>query len=143
MFDIGLGEVAVLIVAALFVFGPDRLPQVVAQAARTLRQLRTLAAGARADLTEAIGPELRELGDLNVLADLGEIRDLSPKVMLNKAMFGSEDGLSPSAAAADSAAGAIPAAGAVPAAGAASGEPGLSLNKPAAPPTTAFDADAT
>ena len=136
MFDIGLGEVAVLIVAALFVFGPDRLPVVVAQAARTLRQLRTLAAGARADLNEAIGPELREL---NVLADLGEIRDLSPKVMLNKAMFGADDSLSaPVSAAADGAA-------ATAAGGAATAGAGPSLTKPAAPPAppTAFDADAT
>lgn len=132
MFDIGLGEVAVLIVAALFVFGPDRLPVVVAQAARTLRQLRTLAAGARADLNEAIGPELREL---NVLADLGEIRDLSPKVMLNKAMFGADDSLSPAVAAAvDGTAEAASTDGAGP-----------SLSKPALPqvPPTAFDADAT
>lgn len=139
MFDIGLGEVAVLIVAALFVFGPDRLPVVVAQAARTLRQLRTLAAGARADLNEAIGPELREL---NVLADLGEIRDLSPKVMLNKAMFGADDSLSaPVSAAADGAA----ATAADGADGAATAGAGPSLTKPAAPPAppTAFDADAT
>jgi sec-independent protein translocase protein TatB len=137
VFDIGLGEVAVLIVAALFVFGPDRLPQVVAQAARTLRQLRTLAAGARADLNEAIGPELREL---NVLSDLGEIRDLSPKVMLNKAMFGADDKLSePVAEATDGAL--APAAD-----GAATEGAAPSLTKPVvapAPPPTAFDADAT
>ena len=134
MFDIGLGEVAVLIVAALFVFGPDRLPQVVAQAARTLRQLRTLAAGARADLNEAIGPEIREL---NVLADLGEIRDLSPKVMLNKAMFGADDKLSqPVAEATDGASG--------DAAGTDGAAPSLTKHAATpAPPPTAFDADAT
>jgi sec-independent protein translocase protein TatB len=136
VFDIGLGEVAVLIVAALFVFGPDRLPQVIAQAARTIRQIRSLAAGARAEITDAIGPELRELNllgdlaELNPMADLGEIRDLTPKKMLNDAMFGADDALPAPQPATDL-------NGATPAADAAAPPP-----KPA-PPVPAFDADAT
>lgn len=67
MFDIGFGEFLLLVVAALFVFGPDRLPSLAAQAARALRQVRGLAAGVRQEITEVVGPELGglDLGDLN------------------------------------------------------------------------------
>ena len=81
MFDIGLGEIMVLVVAALFVFGPDRLPTVAAQAIRTLRQMRQMAASARADIDEAIGPELR---DLDVTRELGALRGLDPKAAVNR-----------------------------------------------------------
>ena len=97
MFDVGLPEIAVLIIAALFVFGPERLPTVVAQAARMLRQIRTLAAGARAEIDEAIGPELRDfntlagLGELGGLRDqLSEVGDLTPRKILNDAMSGAD-----------------------------------------------------
>ena len=43
MFDIGLPEFAVLAVVALFVFGPDRLPDVARQAGRFVRQIRQMA----------------------------------------------------------------------------------------------------
>ncbi len=87
MFDVGFGELAVLLLAGLFVFGPDRLPQVVSQAARLLRQLRAMAAGARAELNDAIGPELREL---NVLSDLDDLRRINPRTALTRML--SDDG---------------------------------------------------
>lgn len=66
MFDIGLWEMVAIAVLALLLFG-DRLPEVVADLGRLLRQLRRLAAGARQDLTEGLGPEFDELrmSDLN------------------------------------------------------------------------------
>jgi Sec-independent protein translocase protein TatA len=101
MFDVGLPEIAVLIIAALFVFGPERLPTVVAQAARTLRQIRTLAAGARAEIDEVIGPELRdfkataglgEVGGLGGLrSQLSDVRDLTPRTIINNALYGASD----------------------------------------------------
>ena len=57
MFDLSLTKIAVLLVIAVVIFGPDQLPKVAAQAARTLRELRRLADGARRDLTEGLGPE--------------------------------------------------------------------------------------
>ncbi|HKE52202.1 MAG TPA: sec-independent translocase [Actinomycetes bacterium] len=66
MFDIGLWEMVAIAVIALLLFG-DRLPEVVTDLGRLLRQLRQLAAGARRDLTEGLGPEFDELrmSDLN------------------------------------------------------------------------------
>ena len=140
MFDIGIGEIALLLVAALFVFGPERLPQVVAQAARTLRQIRNLAAGARAEITEAIGPELADLNlrgqleELTQLSDVSEIRNLSPRKILNNAMFGADDKLSAPAAAPPVESGA-PEAVAGP-------TPEAVPQAPVTPPAV-FDADAT
>ena len=80
MFDVGLGEILLLLLAALFVFGPDRLPTVVAQAARLIRQVREMAAGARSELSDAIGPELREL---DLTKQLG-LHELDPRRALDR-----------------------------------------------------------
>jgi sec-independent protein translocase protein TatB len=61
LFDIGFGELLVLGVLALFVFGPERLPRVAAEAARALRDVRTMAQNARQQLTDTIDPELRSI----------------------------------------------------------------------------------
>ncbi|HEY6739727.1 MAG TPA: sec-independent translocase [Actinopolymorphaceae bacterium] len=67
MFDIGLMEFVVLAIAALFIFGPNRLPEVAAKAARGLRQLRQMAVNARRDLAQELGPEFENFdpSDLN------------------------------------------------------------------------------
>ena len=93
----GLGEIGVLLLAALFVFGPDRLPTVAAQAARMLRQLRLLAAGAREQLTEAIGPELRDLDVMKDLTELNQLRRFDPKTIIASALKDDDDPLSASA----------------------------------------------
>jgi sec-independent protein translocase protein TatB len=61
VFDIGFGEVVVLAVLALFVFGPERLPKVAADAVRTLRGVREMAATARQQLTDVVDPELKAI----------------------------------------------------------------------------------
>jgi sec-independent protein translocase protein TatB len=95
VFDIGMGELAVLVIAALFVFGPDRLPQVTAQAVRVLRQLRQMATGAREQLTDAIGPELEDLDVLKDLRDLNQLnalRKLDPRAMITSALLDDGNG---------------------------------------------------
>lgn len=61
MFGFGWTEILVLLVVGLFVFGPERLPSVVAEVARTIRHLRQSAAGISDDLREQLGPEFAEL----------------------------------------------------------------------------------
>ena len=61
MFDIGFWEFAALAVIALFVFGPDRLPKAAAEAAKWLRDIRALAAQARTQVTETLGPEVADV----------------------------------------------------------------------------------
>ncbi|MEQ4207844.1 sec-independent translocase [Actinopolymorpha sp. B17G11] len=74
MFDIGALEFVVLAVAALFIFGPDRLPDIARQAARGLRQVRNMAANARRELSRELGPEFEDL----------DIRDLNPRNFVRK-----------------------------------------------------------
>ena len=79
-----MGELLVLMALALLVFGPDKLPQVTAQATHWIRQLREQAASARADLADAVDLDstgLKDLADLHpkrlaasVLAPVEEVR---------------------------------------------------------------------
>ena len=64
MFGVSGWEIAILAVLALVVFGPDRLPAVMSDAARMLRQLRRMAQDARSEMADAM-PELDELRDLD------------------------------------------------------------------------------
>ena len=73
--DIGLGEILVIVVLALLVFGPDRLPRMAADAARMLRQLRLMAASARRDLVDAAGLE----DDAQVAQTVRDLRELDPR----------------------------------------------------------------
>ena len=75
MFDIGLGEIIALAAIALLVFGPDQLPKVAAQAGRFLRDIRTMAASARQELSDSAGME--EIGK-----DLKSLTDLHPKRLM-------------------------------------------------------------
>ena len=82
MFDqVGWGELAVLLVLGLFVFGPERLPQMAAEAGRGLRKLRTFAKGMTDDLKTELGPEI---GDL-------DLASLHPKTFVRKHLFEDED----------------------------------------------------
>jgi sec-independent protein translocase protein TatB len=74
VFDIGLPELLVLAVVALFVFGPDKLPDVARQAGRMLRQARSMLTQAKSQLSDELGPEFADL-DLN---------DLSPRSLVKK-----------------------------------------------------------
>ena len=68
MFDIGFGEIALLLVAGLIVVGPEQLPRYAAQGAKFLRQLRGQISDAKASINEAVAldPEIvQDLRDLN------------------------------------------------------------------------------
>jgi len=73
VFDVGLFEMVALAVVALLIFG-ERLPEAAANAGRLLRQLRQMAAGARRDLTDGLGPEFEEL----------RMSDLNPRTFVRK-----------------------------------------------------------
>lgn len=58
---VGWGELLVLAVVGLVVFGPERLPKAAADAARLVRQLRAMARNAAADLKAELGPEMADV----------------------------------------------------------------------------------
>jgi len=59
--QIGWSELIVLAIVGLVVLGPERLPKAAADAARMLRQLRSMARNATADLKAELGPEMADL----------------------------------------------------------------------------------
>lgn len=67
MFDIGIEKLALLLIIAIIIFGPEQLPQIAHQAGRVLRKLRLLASDATNDLKSGLGPEYADLdpADLN------------------------------------------------------------------------------
>lgn len=73
-----MGELIVMALLALLVFGPDRLPKVASDAARTLRQVRQMATVARRDLADAAGLEK----DPELAQTMRDLRDLDPRRVL-------------------------------------------------------------
>ena len=74
MFDVGLPEFMVLAIVAIFVFGPDRLPEVARQAGRLVRQLREMVTAARSQLTDELGPEFSNV----------DFKDMNPRSLVRK-----------------------------------------------------------
>lgn len=79
--QIGWSEVAVLMIAAIFIFGPERLPKLAADAGRTLRKARVLLAGVQEDLRGEMGPELAEL----------DLRSLRPKKLVSQMLWDDDE----------------------------------------------------
>ena len=61
MFGINGGEFVVLLVVALLVIGPERLPQYSAQLARFVKQARRVALDAREQVRDELGPEFDDV----------------------------------------------------------------------------------
>jgi len=74
VFGVGLPEFAVIAVIAIFVFGPDKLPDLARQAGRMARQVKQMANNARDELREELGPEYADL----------ELRDLDPREIVRR-----------------------------------------------------------
>ena len=74
MFGIGLPELMVIVVIAVIVFGPDRLPEFARQAGRFVRQVRQFTQTARDDIRTELGPEFADF----------ELTDLDPRRAVRK-----------------------------------------------------------
>jgi sec-independent protein translocase protein TatB len=86
VFDsIGWGEILVLVVAGLFILGPERLPSAAAWLGRTVRQVRDYASGAREQLRGELGPEFDELR--KPLEELRELRNFNPRTAVRRTLF--------------------------------------------------------
>ena len=80
-FNLGPLEIGVLILVALVVFGPDRLPTLARDAARMIKTLRELAQGARTQLRDELGPELGNL----------DLASLNPRTALRRALLDDDE----------------------------------------------------
>ena len=61
MFGLGWLEIVALVVIALLVFGPEKLPQAASQAGKTLRNLRQMANNAQGRSAGGSGPGVLQL----------------------------------------------------------------------------------
>ena len=61
MFDINGWELVIVVVVALLVIGPERMPEYSAKLARMVRQLKGLAEAAKVQLREQMGPEFDDV----------------------------------------------------------------------------------
>lgn len=70
----GTGEILLLIVLAVVMFGPERIPEYSRKAARVIYYLRNIANTATHQLKQELGPEYQDL----------TLQDLNPKTFLKK-----------------------------------------------------------
>jgi sec-independent protein translocase protein TatB len=85
VFDsIGWGEILVIALAALFIFGPERLPTLAKDAAAGLKRVRRALKDVRGQVDETLGDDFAELRDL-------DLRRYHPRTFLRDQLFGDED----------------------------------------------------
>ncbi|MFI1969227.1 Sec-independent protein translocase TatB [Streptomyces cinnamoneus] len=74
MLDIGPLELVSLVVLAVLIFGPDKLPKLIQDVSRTLRKIRQFSENAKHDIRSELGPEFKDF----------EFEDLNPKTFVRK-----------------------------------------------------------
>ncbi|WP_329335029.1 sec-independent translocase [Streptomyces sp. NBC_00663] len=81
--DIGPLELVTLVVLAVLVFGPDKLPKVIQDVMRTVKKIREFSENAKQDIRSELGPEFKDF----------EFEDLNPKTFIRKQLDNDELGL--------------------------------------------------
>lgn len=71
MFDVGPAELVTLVVLAVILFGPEKLPEFARKAARVLHYLRGIANNAQTTLSQELGTDV-------------DLRDLNPRAFVQK-----------------------------------------------------------
>ncbi len=74
MFNIGGGEILALLVIGMILIGPDRLPNMAADAARLLIKLKNMAQTVTKEIKDNLGPSYEDL----------QVKDLHPKALIKK-----------------------------------------------------------
>jgi sec-independent protein translocase protein TatB len=74
LLDINGPEFLLLLVIAVVLFGPERLPDLARKAARVVQYVRTIAGTAQQQLSKELGPGFEDV----------DLRDLSPKSFIQK-----------------------------------------------------------
>ncbi|WP_037358237.1 twin-arginine translocase TatA/TatE family subunit [Amycolatopsis orientalis] len=77
MFGLSIDHIVILLLAGLFILGPERLPEAAHWAAQTLKRVRGFAAGTKAQLEAELGPEYQELR--KPLQELQSLRMANPR----------------------------------------------------------------
>ncbi|MBC3982500.1 Sec-independent protein translocase subunit TatB [Streptomyces sp. AC563] len=80
-FDIGPLELIALIILAVLIFGPDKLPKVIQDAARFIRKVREFSDSAKEDIRTELGPDFKDF----------EFEDLNPKTFARKHLLDKDE----------------------------------------------------
>ncbi|MEH0418717.1 sec-independent translocase [Streptomyces sp. B21-083] len=81
--DIGPLELVTLVLLAVLVFGPEKLPKMIQDVTRTIRKIREFSDSAKEDIRTELGPEFKDF----------EFEDLNPKTFIRKHLDNDELGL--------------------------------------------------
>ncbi|MDK3258076.1 twin-arginine translocase TatA/TatE family subunit [Blastococcus capsensis] len=82
--SIGWPELFVVALAALFIFGPERLPDLAKDAASGLKKVRTAITGVREQVNESLGDDFADLRDL-------DLRKYHPRTFIRDQLLGDDD----------------------------------------------------
>lgn len=81
--DIGALEIVTLVILAVLIFGPDKLPKLIQDVSRTVRKIRQFSDSAKQDIRNELGPEFKDF----------EFEDLNPKKFIRKQLDNDDLGL--------------------------------------------------
>ncbi|MCE5288420.1 MAG: Sec-independent protein translocase protein TatB [Nocardiaceae bacterium] len=87
--NIGWSEAFVLIIAALVILGPERLPGAIRWVSGTLRKVKDYASGASTQLKQEFGSDFEEFR--KPIQQLNELRGMSPRAMVTKHLLDGDD----------------------------------------------------
>ncbi|MFC9823896.1 sec-independent translocase [Streptomyces erythrochromogenes] len=79
--DIGALELVTIVVLAILVFGPDKLPKVIQDVTGFIRKVRAFSDSAKHDIRSELGPDFKDF----------EFEDLNPKTFIRKQLSENED----------------------------------------------------
>ncbi|GAB7181133.1 sec-independent translocase [Kitasatospora sp. Ki12] len=79
--DVGGLEILTLIVMAIIIFGPDKLPKLIQDTMGFIRKIRSFADNAKEDIRSELGPEFQDF----------EFEDLNPKTFVRKQLMGGQE----------------------------------------------------
>ncbi|WP_046776026.1 sec-independent translocase [Streptomyces yangpuensis] len=79
--DIGALELVTIVVLAILVFGPDKLPKVIQDVTGFVRKVRAFSDSAKQDIRSELGPDFKDF----------EFEDLNPKTFIRKQLSENED----------------------------------------------------
>ena len=82
---------AILVMAALIILGPERLPGAMSWVAKALKQVREYASGAQTQLKDELGPEFEELK--KPFDEFRGLRGMTPRGVITKHLFDGDDSL--------------------------------------------------
>jgi sec-independent protein translocase protein TatB len=87
--SVGWGEIAILMIAALVILGPERLPGAVSWTMGAVRKAREYAEGAKSQIKDDLGTDIDDLR--KPLAQLNELRGMTPRAVITKHLLDGDD----------------------------------------------------